>query len=158
MTWIIDVLQEIYFLPLAFHALLVWCDGRTLDADLVLLDCLCGIDCHGIVCLPPGQSSAVCFGRRLCLPGHGTLNQGQSTWYPVEGRGGWATRMDDESTASSCEANEQTSSLIFFHMILVISSPSSSTTGCETAIFCAFSECTGVSVVVVALPDMLVAR
>lgn len=34
---------------------------------------------------------------------------------------------------------KRTSSLIFFHMILVISSPSSSTTGCETTIFFAFS-------------------
>lgn len=44
-------------------------------------------------------------------------------------------------------AEERTSSLIFFHIILVISSPSSSTTGCETMILCAFSADMSVSFV-----------
>lgn len=53
-------------------------DGGTLDADFVLLDCLCSIDCHGIVRLPSGQNSMY-FRRHVPLPGHGTLDQGQST-------------------------------------------------------------------------------
>lgn len=74
-VWTLPHLLEFEFLDTR----LIGCDSRTLNTDLVLLDRLCSVDCYGIVRLPIGQSSTASSRRHACLPGHGTLNRGQST-------------------------------------------------------------------------------
>ena len=54
-------------------------DGRTLDADLVLLDRLCSVDSHGIIGLTFWSICCSEFRPPARPPGHGTPNQGQST-------------------------------------------------------------------------------
>lgn len=74
-VWTLPHFLEFEFLDTPF----IGRDSRTLDTNLVLLDRLRSFHRYGIIRLPMGQSSVASHRRYARPPGHGILNQGQST-------------------------------------------------------------------------------
>lgn len=115
----------------------IWSNSRAFDTDTVLDDGIGSVDCYLVIGLAQrnnGQCAVRC--RGVCSTHTWSLYSNPKSKYLISssryGRMSymkWLVKIQRDIV-------QLTSSRIFFHMILVISSPSNSTTGFWTLIFC----------------------